>query len=693
MPNRLSAETSPYLQQHADNPVDWHPWDKTALALALEHDKPILLSVGYSACHWCHVMAHESFEDPVVASLMNRLFVNIKVDREERPDIDQIYQTAHQMLAQRGGGWPLTMFLAPDGTPFHGGTYFPPTSRYGLPGFSDLLERVAAIWRERRAEVDAQAEQVRFAFARMESGLVQAGSAHPGEFNAVPITGLIDSLRTQFDPMYGGFGPAPKFPHSTDLELCLRRHAAEGAAHTLEMADATLTHMCEGGIYDHLGGGFCRYSTDATWTVPHFEKMLYDNGPLLGLLADAHRVTGKPLFARAARGTAGWLMREMQSPEGGYYSSIDADSEGEEGRFYVWNREEARTLVNEAEWAMIEAHYGFSGPPNFEGRHWHLCVAQPAGTRNAGTMPDPYLDPHQTALLEAARAKLFAARARRVPPGRDEKILVSWNALAIRGMARAARAFVEPLWGQSAGCAMQFIRAHMWRDERLFATCKDGRAHLKAYLDDYACLIEAAIELLQWRFDTDLLDFAEDLADALLEEFEDAEHGGFWFTGHSHERLLHRPKPGQDNATPAGNGAAAQALQRLAALTGDERYRRSAERTLALFLPEMREYPAGHASLAMALEEALTPPTTVILRGTDIQLAAWSGTLGQDYLPTTLVLAIPSSERSLPPVLDKPVGPPGSDGVNAWVCQGVTCHAPINDLELLRRICVQGSPG
>ncbi|MBK8062666.1 MAG: thioredoxin domain-containing protein [Betaproteobacteria bacterium] len=679
MPNRLARETSPYLQQHADNPVDWHPWGPEALEKARSEDKPILLSVGYSACHWCHVMAHESFEDAEVAAVMNRLFVNVKVDREERPDIDQIYQTAHQMLAQKVGGWPLTMFLAPDGTPYFAGTYFPRESRYGLPGFAELCERMAAVWRERRAEVDAQGEQVRIAFARLESRLA-GGGARAADFDAAPIEELLANLREQFDEEYGGFGPAPKFPHPTDLDLCLRRYVAVGDGSGLAMADLTLTRMCEGGIYDHLGGGFCRYSTDAAWSIPHFEKMLYDNGPLLALLADAWRVTAKPLYARAAAETAAWVMREMQSPEGGYFSSLDADSEGEEGRFYVWARDEARALIGE-DYAVFAARYGLDEEPNFEERLWHLRLAPGAG--------DSPPDAQTQARIEAARACLLAARERRVRPGRDEKILVSWNALMVRGMARAGRAFGRADWVASAQRAMDFIRARMWKDGRLLATYKDGRAHLNAYLDDYAFLIDAALELLQGAFDAELLAFAQDLADALLEQFEDAEAGGFWFTGRDHERLVHRPKPGQDNATPAGNGVAAYALQRLAALSGEERYRYAAERALELYYPTMREYPAGFASLATALEEALSPPATVILRGEPEDLADWSAVLAREYWPATLVLAIPAGALALPPVLDKPVEK--DVPVNAWVCQGVTCLAPSRELDVLRRTCAQGA--
>ncbi len=652
--NRLSRETSPYLQQHAANPVDWYPWGAEALERARREDKPILLSVGYSACHWCHVMAHESFEDPQVAAVMNQLFVNVKVDREERPDLDQIYQTAHQMLAQRPGGWPLTMFLSPDGTPFFGGTYFPKTARYGMPAFPDLCERIAAIWREKRTDIEAQNAEVLKALGRT---LPQGTDC---AFSEGVLRDMLDNLRGNFDAQHGGFGGAPKFPHPTDLELCLRKGEND-------MALLTLRRMCEGGIYDQLGGGFSRYSVDAHWTIPHFEKMLYDNGPLLGLLADAWLVDGGTLFARCARETAGWIMREMQSPEGGYYSSLDADSEHEEGKFYVWDREEVRALLTPQEYAAFAPYYGLDAPPNFENRHWHLAIAGEAKT------PE---------LIDAARQKLFAAREKRVRPGRDEKILVSWNALAMRGMAHAGRVFGQRPWLASARRALDFVRSAMWHDGRLRATYKDGRAHLNAYLDDYAFLIAALLELMQADFRPADLGWACELADVLLEQFEDPHAGGFFFTAREHERLILRPKPGHDNATASGNAVAAWALGRLAALSGNERYASAARRTVELFFPAMRNHPAGFAAMAIALDEQLFPPSILILRGQVEALARWQAELAREYLPDAAVLAIPDGVKPLPETLDKPARP---EPVNAWLCRGVTCLEPMSDLVNLKK--------
>ena len=658
MANRLANQTSPYLQQHAANPVDWYPWGPEALERARREDKPILLSVGYSACHWCHVMAHESFEDPAVAAVMNRLFVNVKVDREERPDLDQIYQSAHQMLAQRPGGWPLTMFLSPDGTPFFGGTYFPKAARFGLPGFPELCERIAAIWRDKQPDIASQNSEVQKALART---LPRRAARRP-ELSRDLLRAVLDNLRASFDPRFGGFGAAPKFPHPTDLELCLRKGETD-IAHT------TLKRMCEGGIYDQLGGGFSRYSVDAQWMIPHFEKMLYDNGPLLSLLADAWLVTGELLYARCAEETAGWIMREMQSPEGGYYSSLDADSEHEEGKFYVWSRDEAQSALTGEEYAVLSPHFGLDQPPNFENRHWHLHVARP-------------VEPGKEGILEKAKQKLFEVRAKRVRPGRDEKVLVSWNALAIRGMAHAGRVFGREPWIASARRALDFIRSRMWRDGRLLATSKDGHAHLAAYLDDYAYLMAALIELLQSEFSLQDLEFAKQLAEVLLAQFEDAEGGGFFFTARDHEALIHRPKPGYDNATPSGNAVAAWGLGRLAALTGEQRYAAAAERTLELFYPMMRDSPAGYGAMTIALDEHLQPPGVLVLRGRPEALAGWQAELAREFLPDTTVLAIADGISGLPSALDKPARP---EPVNAWLCRGVNCLLPISDLVDLRR--------
>jgi len=673
MPNRLAGETSPYLIQHAGNPVDWHPWDDEALSLARREGKPILLSIGYSACHWCHVMAHESFEDPRVAAAMNADFVNIKVDREERPDLDQIYQTAHALMTRRSGGWPLTMFLTPDGAPFFGGTYFPKEGRYGLPGFLDLLPRVAAAYRERSRDIAEQAAELKNALASLEPA-ADADAARSASSGAAAVAELVQ----RFDPEYGGFGTAPKFPHATDLELCLTAYLRTNDAQAFEVVGVTLARMAEGGIHDQLGGGFCRYSVDAQWTIPHFEKMLYDNGPLLGLYADFACVTGDARFAEVARGIVGWMMREMRAPDGAFYSSLDADSEGEEGKFYVWDRDEVRALLPPEAYAVVATHYGLDGPANFEGRHWNLRVSAPLADV-AAELAIPL--PEAVARLEAAKAALAAVRAGRVRPALDDKVLTSWNALAVAGLARAARALDEPDWADLALAAADALRRTAWRNGRLLATRKGERVHLNAYLDDHAFLLAALLELLQTRFRIDDYVWARELADVLLDEFEDKEHGGFFFTSHDHERLFHRTKPAHDNATPSGNGIAASALLGLGHLCAEPRYVEAAERAVQLFAPAIARSPAGFSSLVAAEADATRPPASVLLAGDPETCANWQRSLRATLRPGVRVYDV--AGVALPAELTKGATP--ERGVVAWLCVGTSCLPPIADFAGIER--------
>jgi len=668
MPNLLQQETSPYLQQHADNPVDWHPWGEEALTRAKREGKPILLSIGYSACHWCHVMAHESFEDHDVATAMNANFVNVKVDREERPDLDQIYQAAHALLTRRSGGWPLTMFLTPDGAPFFGGTYFPKHGRYGLPGFLDLLPRVAAAYHEQGPAIAEQSAQMKDALASLEPA--------PDRADALPETVVetaLAQLLRRFDPVHGGFGAAPKFPHATDLEFCLRRHARTGDEDALAKVRLTLERMADGGIHDQLAGGFCRYSVDAEWTIPHFEKMLYDNGPLLALYADLARTTGEARHAAVAHGIVGWLTREMRAPDGAFFSSLDADSEGEEGRFYVWTREQFRAALTPEDFAVAAAHYGLEEPPNFEGRAWNLRVTTPLAAV-AARLAVPLSE--ATARLAAAKTALREARALRVRPGLDDKILTSWNALAIAGLARAGRALAMPSWIDLATNAADALRRTAWRDGRLLATRKGERAHLNAYLDDHAFLLAALLELMQARFRVDDYRWARSLADVLLDRFEDGVHGGFFFTSHDHERLFHRTKPGHDNATPSGNGVAAEALVALGHLCAETRYVEAAERTLRLFAPALAHSPGGYSSLLAAHEDLRSPPGTVLLAGDDEACGVWQRALERKLRPWVRVFNV--AAVALPPELVK--GPAPAQGAAAWVCRGPQCLPPLTSL-------------
>jgi uncharacterized protein YyaL (SSP411 family) len=675
--NRLSHETSPYLRQHAHNPVDWYPWGAEALAKARNEHKPILLSVGYSACHWCHVMAHESFEDPQTARLMNELFVNIKVDREERPDIDRIYQIAQQMLTQRAGGWPLTMFLTHDNQrPFFGGTYFPNQARFGLPSFRDLLLRVSEYYRQHEKELRSQNEALMSAFSELNPPPPSADI----QLTAAPLQAARALLGKTFDPRNGGFGGAPKFPHPKTLERLLRdwyasANAPEPDLHALYMATLTLKRMGEGGIFDQLGGGFARYSVDEYWMIPHFEKMLYDNGALLAVYAEAMVATGDTFYGRIAAETAAWAIREMQAPEGGYYSSYDADSEGHEGRFYVWDAESVQQALTPEEYAVFAPRFGLDRPPNFEGR-WHLHVFQSLEdiARSLG-----HSEAETAALLDSAREKLLAIRGKRVWPGRDDKILTSWNALQIRGMAIAARSLNQPELAASATQALDFIRGTLWREGRLLATYKDGHAHLNAYLDDYVYLVDAILELQQVRFRSDELAFARDLLDVVLARFADPD-GGFFFTSDDHEALIHRTKSFGDDATPAGNGIAAFVLQRMGHLLGETRYLAVAEQTLKAAWAVIEKYPHAHISLLNALEELLHPPQIVILRGETADIESWQSELSRIYSPHRVVLAIPAEAHGLPPALaDKPT----RGKAVAYVCEGSVCSAPLESFSAL----------
>lgn len=685
MPNRLAKETSPYLLQHADNPVDWWPWCEQALALARAQDKPVLLSIGYSSCHWCHVMAHECFEDAEVAAAMNRDFINIKVDREERPDLDHIYQTAHQLLKGRPGGWPLTMFLTPDGLPFFGGTYFPKTPRHRLPGFIDLMRDVAQAFATERRELESGGVRLRAELARIAA---PGSIAHHSELDDRPLTALRDALKAAFDRRHGGFGEAPKFPRASDLEFLLLLAATRGDARAGEMALVTLERMAEGGLFDHLGGGFFRYSTDERWRIPHFEKMLYDNGALLRLYSGAWQCGGTACLRVAVERTAEWAMSEMQSPEGGYYAALDADSEGHEGRFYVWDRKDVQRVVPPEAWKAFERHYGLDERPNFEGEAWHLHVAE---TLERTAKKTRLADDDVAWLLEQGRRALFAERARRVRPGCDTKQLAGWNGIMIAGMAHAGRVFGRADWLASARRAFDFVRSRLWRDGRLLATSDGGPGRLNAYLDDHACLIDAALELLQAEFDLEVLAFAEELADALLDDFEDRNGGGFFFTRHDHEALILRPKPMHDNATASGNGVAARALGRLGHVTGEMRYVDAAERAVRAAWPLLTRNPLGCASLALALAEVLEPPTLVVLSGDETSLSPWRATLAERHLPRTLMFVLPEDLRRVPPVLARPRP---SSGAAAWVCCGTRCLPPVSDVNSLTSLLEEaGYPG
>ena len=669
MPNRLATESSPYLQQHADNPVDWYPWGEEAFKEARETGKPVLLSVGYSACHWCHVMAHESFEDEAIAAVMNRLFINIKVDREERPDVDKIYQTAHQLITQRGGGWPLTMFLDGDNQrPFFGGTYFPNEERHGMPAFTDLLERVAAYYAEQRDEVRAQSKQIVDVFKKLEPAASDATLA----LDAAPLQQARDTFTNSFDREYGGFGSAPKFPHATTIDRLLRHWRAtandnEPDLEALLMSTLTLTRMADGGLFDHVGGGFCRYSVDRFWQIPHFEKMLYDNGPLLAIYAQAAIASGESAFRHTANATADWMLADMQADNGGLYSTRDADSEGEEGLYYLWTPDQVKDLLGE-DYEVFARRFGLNQPANFEGQ-WHLTVREALADDEA----------HQT--IEAAKKTLLAERMKRIAPARDEKQLTAWNALAIRGFAIAGRSLDRPDLVVAANQAIDFIKENLFIDGRLMASYKDGVARFPAYLDDHAFLLDAILESLQSDWQTSHLEFAIELAELMLKYFEDKDRGAFYFTANDHEALIHRPKPLADEAVPSGNGIAAFSLQRLGFLLGETRYLDAAERTLRGAWQAIEEYPHGHVSLLTALEEYLTHPEIIVIRGEAEEIARWRDSAAKLYAPRRMVFAIQAEAPGLPGALAE--RPPIDGETVAYKCVGTHCQLPVTTWEAL----------
>ncbi len=731
MANLLSGETSPYLLQHAHHPVHWQPWRPEALAQARREDKPILLSIGYASCHWCHVMAHESFEDEAVAAQMNEHFVCIKVDREERPDLDRIYQSTHELLTRKSGGWPLTVFLSPDGTPFHSGTYYPPTAQYGRPAFTDLLASVHEAWAGKRSSIEAQNQAVREALDKrlpsaardaqgqaMDPARLRAALAGPAQAAAAGW------LSQTHDAQHGGFGDAPKFPHPTDLVWWFEHALSAPDEGARQSVLQTLRAMAEGGLFDQLGGGFFRYSVDARWDIPHFEKMLGENGLLLGLYAQALAHTGETLFAHVVDATVHWMLREMQgvwpdvepaankdattsnepkpipplrpNPDDGqalgFMASMDADSEGAEGRFYVWNASELREALTPLEWDLAAAHWNLLDGPNFENRHWHLRVVRPA-VQLARTLDQPL--PALQNILDAARLKLLRVRSARPRPARDGQVLTGWNALAIQGLAQAAAVTGRQDALRAARRALDFVRKHLWvppapgAAPRLLAVWCAGRARHDATLDDHAYLLDALLTLIQADFRPEDLSWAQALADALLNHFEDPDAGGFFFTRHDHEPLIHRPKPAQDQALPGGNAVAAGALLRLGLLCAQPRWLRAAERTLELFAADAARHPGGWSRLLQSAVEAACPPAMVVLRGPEAD--AWRDAVLRHAPLHTLVVATSDPGLALPGALDHPW--PENGITQAWVCHDQTCSPPIADLsELMGGLGLQHAP-
>jgi uncharacterized protein YyaL (SSP411 family) len=646
MANKLAGETSPYLLQHKDNPVDWYPWAEEALTRAREEDRPILLSIGYSACHWCHVMAHESFEDEQTAQLMNERFVPIKLDREERPDVDAIYMQACQAMTGQGG-WPLNVFLTPEEVPFYAGTYFPPEPRGGLPGWRMVLEAVSDAWDQRKDEIRSGSDRI---VEHLRGGALLRPSKEPMDARLLDET--VRVLRQQYDPVHGGFGGAPKFPPASALELLFRRGDTEMSSHTLRA-------MASGGVYDQVGGGFARYSVDARWLVPHFEKMLYDNALLARAYLHGWQVTGDRLFRRVCEETLDWALREMRAPEGGFSSALDADSEGEEGKFYLWSLEELRELAGDeaASW------FGASERGNFEGRN----------ILTRGSEDDPEG-------LDEWRRKLYERRSERVWPGLDDKRLTSWNALMISALADAGAVLDRDDYLEAARACAEFLLRDL-RDERgrLLRTYKDGRAHLNAYLEDHAYLLEGLLTLYESSFVPRWFDEARALADIMVERFADEGSGGFFDTSSDHEQLLARRKDLEDHPIPAANSSAAYGLLRLAALTGEHDYESRAVSVFRLLHEVAARHPQAFGHLLQALDFHFSPTREVALVGDDT--AELERVVRSAFRPH-LVLAGGAAD-GVPLLQDRT---PVDGRPAAYVCEHFVCKAPVTEPEELEEL-------
>jgi uncharacterized protein YyaL (SSP411 family) len=688
--NRLAAETSPYLRQHQHNPVDWHPWGPEALVLARKLDRPIFLSIGYSACHWCHVMEHESFENEEIARILNEHFVSIKVDREERPDLDQIYMLSVQLMNRGQGGWPMSVFLTPDLRPFAGGTYFPPDDRYGRPGFKRVLQSVAEWWRTRRAEINEMSGEIT---ARIQDlGRLEAGA---GELGPALLQRAVENLARAFDPVNGGFGSAPKFPHPMDLRVVLRAWKRFGGEETLHMVRHTLDRMAMGGIYDHLGGGFARYSTDARWLVPHFEKMLYDNALLVPCYLEAYQATAEAFYREVVEETLGWVLRDMTSPEGPFYSTLDADSEGMEGKFYVWTAAEIEQVLGKEDADLFCAVYGVEQEGN-----WHDEAGHgPPGPTNilhrvksfdqiARLNHIPEADLRRR--LDSSRKKLFEVRNRRVWPGRDEKALTSWNGLMIAALAQAGAVLENPRYVEAASRAADFILTRMRTPDGLLlrSYSSGSEPKLNGYLEDYSFLIDALVSLYQATFDPRWIEAALQLAEVMIDQFWDTAEGGFFYTGRDHESLIARNKDPHDNAIPSGNAMAATALLRLVKLTGRVDLQEKAETTLKLYAGLLASQPTAAGQMLVALDFYLGPVQEFAVVGdpfapeTKRVLRAIRGGFRPDAVVALKTPATDAKAEHLIPLL---AGKKASGPVTTYICENFACQAPLVGTETVEK--------
>jgi uncharacterized protein YyaL (SSP411 family) len=681
MPNHLASETSPYLLQHADNPVDWYPWGAEALNKAKDEDKPIFLSIGYAACHWCHVMAHESFEDPATAELMNRHYVCIKVDREERPDLDSIYMQATVGMTGQGG-WPMSVFLTPDGVPFYAGTYFPNTPRMGMPSFRQVLTALAEAWANQRDDVQRTTGSLLEFYQQESEALATQQGAAP---DAQVMAGAVQTLSSSFDRMEGGWGRAPKFPQPMTLEFLLAYYARTKDANALAMAETTLTKMAQGGMYDQLGGGFHRYSTDGAWLVPHFEKMLYDNSQLARVYLHAWQVTGNPLYRRVCVETLDYVLREMTDPSGGFYSTQDADSEGEEGKYFVWAADELWQLLGD-EAVLFNDVYGVTRHGNFEGKnilHQARSMGEVARQHNLS-------EEKLAQLLAEAKQKLLAARHQRIAPARDEKVLTAWNGLMLAAFAEAARVLDRADYRQAAIRNADFLLATLRTSEgRLYRTWKpDHDAKLNGYLEDYAHLCEGLLALYQTSYDARYFVAARELGEQMLRHFA-APEGLFYDTSDDHEALVTRPRDMQDNAVPAGNSMAATVCLRLAALTGEERYRQVAEAGLRSLQAKLAPHASAFGQWLIAQVLATDEGLEVALVGDPnaSQTQDMLQLVHRLYQPAMVTALKRPAEQSPVPLLE------GREAIDeratAYVCRHFACQRPVNQPEDLRKQLAQ----
>ncbi len=683
MTNRLIDETSPYLLQHAHNPVDWYPWGEGALARSKAEDKPILLSIGYSACHWCHVMERESFEDAAIATLMNDNFVNIKVDREERPDLDAVYMEAVQLLTG-SGGWPMTVFLTPEGKPFYGGTYFPPSDRMNMPGFPRVLQAVSEAYRTNRGEIERVTQQLTEQMGR-------TGQLSPSD-NPLSVEVLHEAysrLATNFDYQNGGFGAAPKFPQPMTPEFLLRYHHHGYNPRALELVELTLKKMAYGGMYDQLGGGFHRYSTDAFWLVPHFEKMLYDNALLARLYLHAFQVTGRDLYRRITEETLDYVLREMTDGKGGFYSAQDADSEGEEGKFFVWTPRQIQSVLGEADGDIFNRYYGVTDAGNFEGANILNVPVEPEVFAAELGITRGYLE----SVIARSKTRLLGEREKRIHPLRDDKVLASWNGLMLRSFAEAAATLGRPDYLEAAISNAAFLLEEMLRDGRLLRTWREGQAKLPGFLEDYACVIDGLLALYEATFNVRWLNYAVTLTDTMVELFWDEGIGGFYDTGLEHESLVTRPRDVFDNAQPCGGSVTSEALLRLAVFTGNDEYHRKGATPLRSLSRLMTQAPGGAAHWLAALDFYVSIPKEIAVIGprenpaTGAMLDAVFGR----YLPNKVVAGRDAAPvAAAPDAASEPHGIPLLEGKEmiegkptAYVCQHYVCQLPVTDAAAL----------